>query len=148
MNLLKLISNIFDPAAKLIDDVHTSTDEKLAAKAQLMLIQAEAVSKALEYEKQIAGMQRDIIVAETKTDSWLTRTWRPIVMLSLAGSALAYWFGLTPTDPVTGLSTIPLEIVNRMFSLVQLGVGGYIAGRSVEKVAPKIVDAFKQKDKT
>lgn len=148
MNVLDLIGNIFKPAMDAIDEVHTSKEEKLTKKAHLLQIQAGFMSEALKYEKENLARQAEIIIAESKADSWLTRSWRPIVMLSLAGSVLAYWFGLTPTDPTTGLSAIPEEIVHRMYSLVQIGVGGYIAGRSVEKVVPKAIEAFKAKEKT
>jgi hypothetical protein len=112
-----------------------------------MVIQAGVVSQAVDYETELLKSKRDIIVAEAKSDSWLTRNWRPLVMVSLTASILAYWFGLTPTDPLTGLSVIPNSIIERMYSLVQIGVGGYIAGRSIEKTAAGIVGALKKKDK-
>lgn len=146
MNVLSLISQIFKPAAELIDGLHTSTDEKLQAKNQLMVIQASVVSQAVEFETALLKSKRDIIVAEANSQSWLTRNWRPLVMLSLTASILAYWFGITPTDPLSGLSVIPLSIIERMYSLVQIGVGGYIAGRSLEKTATGIVGALKKKD--
>lgn len=147
MNVLSLIGQIFKPAAELIDEMHTSSDEKLSAKNKLMVIQASVVSEAVEYETELMKSKRDIIVAEAKSESWLTRNWRPLVMLSLTASILAYWFGITPTDPLTGLSVIPNSIIERMYSLVQIGVGGYIAGRSVEKTATGVIAALKAKEK-
>jgi len=147
MSILSFIGQIFEPAAKLIDDLHTSAEEKLALKAKLLEIQAGVLSESLELEKTALEAKASIIIQEAKSDSWLTRSWRPLVMLSLAGSVLAYWFGFTPTDPSTGLSTIPIEIINRMYSLVQIGVGGYIASRGAEKVIPKVVAALKAKEK-
>ena len=147
MNLLNLIGDIFTPAAKLIDDMHTSSEEKLVVKNQLMVIQAGVVGRAIDFETAQIRAKRDIIVAEAKSDSWLTRNWRPITMLSLVTAVLAYWFGLTPTDPTTGLSTIPLSVVERMYELVKIGVGGYLTSRGIEKVAPKLVEAFKKKEK-
>lgn len=147
MNILNLLSQVFEPAARLIDAVHTSEDEKLKAKNGLMVIQASVVSEAIEYETALMNAKRDIIVAEAKSESWLTRNWRPIIMLSLTSAVLAYWFGLTPTDEVTGLSIIPNSIVERMYSLVQIGVGGYLAGRSIEKTAGAITESLKKKDK-
>ena len=146
MNVLNLIGQVFKPAAELIDSLHTSEDEKLSAKNQLMVIQAGVVSQAVEYETEQLKAKRDIIVAEAKSDSWLTRNWRPLVMVSFTASIMAYWFGLTPTDPTTGLSIIPNAIVERMYSLVQIGVGGYIASRGIEKSAVAIVGALKAKD--
>ena len=147
MSLLNFIGQIFEPAAKLVDDLHTSVEEKLVLKAKLLEIQAGVLTESLALEKTSLEARASIIITEAKSDSWLTKSWRPVVMLSLAASVLAYWFGLTPTDSSTGLSTIPLEIVNRMFSLVQLGVGGYIASRGAEKIVPKIVGALKEKEK-
>jgi hypothetical protein len=148
MNILTLLGQVFGPAAELVDNMHTSKEEKLQLKNGLMGIQANVVGQAIDLERDLLNAKRDIIVAEAKSDSWLTRNWRPITMLSLAASVMAYWFGLTPTDPLTGLSIIPLEVVNRMYSLVQIGVGGYIASRGVEKVAPGIIEAFKKKERT
>ena len=147
MSILNFIGQIFEPAAKLIDELHTSGEEKLTLKAKLLEIQTGVITQSIELEKTAIEAKASIIITEAKSDSWLTKSWRPIVMLSLAASVLAYWFGLTPTDSSTGLSTIPLEIVNRMFSLVQLGVGGYIASRGAEKIVPKIVGALKEKEK-
>lgn len=146
MNVLNLIGQIFKPATELIDNLHTSDEEKLSAKNQLMVIQAGVVSQAVEFETEQLKAKRDIIVAEAKSESWLTRNWRPLVMVSLTASILAYWFGITPTDPATGLSIIPNAIVERMYSLVQIGVGGYIASRGIEKSAVGIVSALKAKE--
>jgi len=147
MSLLNLIGDLFAPAAKLIDDLHTSGEEKLTLKAKLLEIQAGVITQSIELEKTAINAKTAIIIQEAKSDSWLTRSWRPIVMLSLTGSVLAYWFGFTPTDLSTGLSMIPLEIVNRMYSLVQIGVGGYIASRGAEKIIPRVVEALKEKEK-
>jgi len=147
MSLLNLIGDLFAPAAKLVDDLHTSGEEKLTLKAKLLEIQAGVITESVELEKTAIEAKTAIIIQEAKSDSWLTKSWRPIVMLTLTGSVLAYWFGLTPTDLSTGLSTIPIEIVNRMYSLVEIGVGGYIASRGAEKVIPKIVEALKEKEK-
>ena len=147
MSLLNFIGQVFEPAAKLVDDLHTSVEEKLVLKAKLLEIQAGVLTESLALEKTSLEARSSIIIQEAKSDSWLTRSWRPIVMLTLTGSVLAYWFGLTPTDSSTGLSTIPLAIVNRMYSLVEIGVGGYIASRGAEKVIPRIVEALKEREK-
>jgi len=147
MSILNFIGQAFEPAAKLVDALHTSVEEKLVLKAKLLEIQAGVLTESLALEKTSLEARASIIITEAKSDSWLTKSWRPIVMLSLAASVLAYWFGLTPTDSSTGLSTIPLEIVNRMYSLVQIGVGGYIASRGAEKVIPKVIASLKEKEK-
>jgi hypothetical protein len=67
-----------------------------------------------------------IITAEAQGDSWLQRNWRPLTMLVMVGCVAAHWLGFTPKgltpDEVTGL-----------LDIVQVGLGGYVVGRSVEK---------------
>jgi hypothetical protein len=36
------------------------------------------------------------------------------------------------------------DIVNMRWTLLQIGLGGYVAGRSLEKITPKIADAIRK----
>ena len=139
MSLFSLIGKIFKPAAELVDAVHTSEDEKLTRKAQMLELQVQFLEYALEYEQEQLKQRARIITAEAKSESWITRSWRPITMLSFVGATLAYWFGLTP-------ESLPPEAVDNMFTLIQLGVGGYVVGRSAEKSVPAVIKAFKEKE--
>lgn len=141
MNVLNLVGQIFKPAMDMIDNVHTSTEEKLSKKAQLLELQASFLVQALEYESDQLKQKAKIITTEAKSEHWVTATWRPITMLSFVAAILAYWFGLTP-------NTIPPEAVDEMFLLVQIGLGGYVVGRSAEKVIPNVMTAMKAKEKT
>jgi len=141
MHLLNLVRDIFKPAADLIDSVHTSTAEKLDAKAKMLEIQAGFLTHALDFETKALEAKMSIITAETKSESWITRNWRPVTMLSFVAAVLAYWFGLTP-------DTVSEAAVQSMFTLVQIGLGGYVVGRSAEKIVPGIIRALKKKDET
>ena len=79
---LGFISKLIEPVTALVDKLHTSDDERLEAKSVLLNMQTALMTQTLDYEKQIANAQRDIIVAEATANSWLTRTWRPITMLT------------------------------------------------------------------
>lgn len=139
MNVLSLIGQIFKPAADLIDNLHTSDEEKLQQKAILLKLQTDFLTEGLEYEQEQLKAKAAIITAEAKSEHWVTATWRPITMLAFVAAILAYWFGLTP-------DSIPAEAVEEMFLLVQIGLGGYVAGRSAEKIVPGLVKAFKKKE--
>ena len=143
MNVLDIVGQLFKPAAELIDAMHTSDEEKLNAKAKLSVIQGNIMSTALQYEAAQFEAKKEIIVAEAKSESWLTRNWRPMVMLACMASVMAYWFGLTPED----VPHLTEDVIMSMFNLVKIGVGGYIVGRSAEKIAPGVLDVFKKKDK-
>ena len=60
-------------------------------------------------------------------------------MLAFVVAILAYWFGLTPEG-------VPEEAVMQMFALVKIGLGGYVVGRSAEKIVPGVLTAFKKKE--
>lgn len=139
MNLFNLIGQIFKPAAELVDNLHTSTEEKLEQKAIMLNTQVELLEYALDYETKQLEAKTEIIVAEAKSESWITRNWRPVTMLSFVFSIIGYWFGLTP-------DTLTPEAVDSMFKLVQIGLGGYVVGRSAEKVVPGILSALKKKE--
>lgn len=140
MNVLDIVGGIFKPAAELIDNLHTSKEEKLQQKAVLLDLQTSFLTEALQYEQEQMKAKAEIIKAEASSQSWVTRSWRPITMLSFVAAVLAYWFGLTPD--------LPEKAVDNMFLLVQIGIGGYVAGRSIEKVVPSAVAALKKKDET
>ena len=53
-----------------------------------------------------------------------------MLMVTFAGLVVAHWFGLTA-------SNIPESVKNLLLNIVMVGVGGYVAGRSAEKVADK-----------
>lgn len=137
MNLFNLIGQIFKPAAELIDNLHTSKEEKLEAKARMLETQVGFLSYALDFESKALEAKSQIIMAETKSESWITRSWRPLTMLWFVGLIGAYWMGLTP-------ESVSEEAVLAMFSLVKVGLGGYVISRSAEKIVPPIVKALKK----
>lgn len=141
MNLFKFVGEIFGPAANLIDEMHTSEEERLVQKAGLLNTQTQFLEKALEFEQNRLAEQAAIVSAEAKSEHWLTASWRPITMLAFVAATLAYWFGLTPDD-------LPPEAVNDMFTLIQIGIGGYVVGRSAEKTVPAALAALKAREQT
>lgn len=132
IGLTDLIAGVFKPAAELIDELHTSTEEKLQQKTRLLEVQAAAIDKSLEYELQTLQTRGEIIAAEAKSEHLITATWRPIVMLVFCALAVG--------DSL-GLLTTPLR--DEAWGLLQLGIGGYIAGRSAEKVTKAVLDSRK-----
>lgn len=137
MNILNLISQIFKPAVELVDELHTSTEEKLIQKAQTLSTYADALEKGLAYEQEQLAVRARIVEAEAKSEHWLTSTWRPITMLTFVALVVADQTGL-----------LAFRLADEAWMLLQLGLGGYVVGRSVEKVAPAVLDALKKKDQT
>ena len=127
MNIINLISGIFEPAAKLIDSVHTSTEEKLAIKNKLVTIQNEMTAKVIDYETRLLESQTSIINSEAQGESWMQRNWRPITMLTFLVLVVCDSFGL-----------LAFRLAAEAWVLLQIGLGGYVVGRTAEKVTKKI----------
>lgn len=129
MNVLSAITGLFEPVAKLVDDVHTSTEEKQVLQAKMKEIELATLIEVLGYEKQLMESQKDIIVAEAQGGSWLQKSWRPITMLTFLGLVVMDSFGWLANP-----------LASEAWVLLQIGLGGYVAGRSLEKVVPKMMD--------
>lgn len=136
--ITELVSKTFG----LVDDLTLSGEEKLAAKQKLMELQQAFQLRAMELHQEFARTQADVIKSEATSQSWLARNWRPILMLVFT-FIIAWNFIVVPI-----LSTYtklpPSEIPPDMWDLLKLGIGGYVGGRTIEKVAPSVVKALKK----
>jgi len=107
-----------------LDKLFTSKEEK---------IKAESIIKEIILQKKVElqQMQTDIILAEAK-GNWLQRSWRPILMLAFGFIVIYVKF----LAPVFGLTIPELEI--EFWELLKIGIGGYVVGRSAEKISKNI----------
>lgn len=134
MNLFSFITGLFEPVTNLVDEVFTSQEEKNDFKKKMAELEAQQAGKVLEYQKQILSERASIIQGEV-SGNWLQRSWRPLLMLSF-GFIIIYQYFIAP---IFGIAEI--ELPDRFWSLLEIGIGGYLVGRSVEKVAPQLADA-------
>ena len=107
-----------------LDKLFTSKEEKIKAES---IIKEIILQKKLELQQ----MQTDIILAEAK-GNWLQRSWRPILMLSF-GFIVIY---VKVLAPIFGFTIPILEI--EFWELLKIGIGGYVVGRSAEKISKNI----------
>jgi hypothetical protein len=134
--IFEVIAGIFKPATDLIDALHTSEEEKMQAKSAMMAVQLEAANKFMDYEKSIIEAQSKVIMAEAGGESWLQRNWRPVTMFTFLGLVVSFWMGYVPEN-------VTEAMVTEVFGLIKLGLGGYVIGRSAEKIIPSITEAMK-----
>lgn len=135
MSVLSFISNIFEPAAKLVDDLHTSDEEKLELRRKIQAIENEFLSKVLDYEGRLMENQAAVIKAEATGQSWLQRSWRPITMLTFLFLVVMDSFGFLATP-----------LADEAWLLLQIGLGGYVAGRSAEKITSQMMSGKSKRD--
>lgn len=113
--------------------------QKVQMQTELMRAEQEFRVKMLEADSAMAAQQASVIMSEAKSESWLARNWRPLLMVTFTYIvAHTYVFA-----PLFGLRSV--VIPPDMWELLRFGMGGYIIGRSAEKIAPSIADAIKAK---
>ncbi|MBI1910691.1 MAG: hypothetical protein HYS21_01680 [Deltaproteobacteria bacterium] len=75
----------------------------------------------------------DVSVAEAQGQSWLQQNWRPLLMLTII-IIVANNYILYPCLSIFTDKVRVLDLPDRLWQLMEIGVGGYIMGRTVEKV--------------
>lgn len=142
--MLTLLTSLFTgPLVKSVMGVFT---KHLDVKMNKDVLQAEVEKAILGTITDVSKSQADIIMAETKSESWLVRNWRPISALCFVLVVLFYalwvpitvaYFGFPP--PRIG-DPLMLETIN----LVKICLGGYIGGRTLEKVAETVFNRWRK----
>jgi hypothetical protein len=129
-----ILSTIFSGGTKdlvegvgnVIDDLHTSKEEKLAARLKMK----ELISNhKVEMEKQITDRWK----ADMQSDSWLAKNIRPMTLAFLVVSTVLMIF-------IDG-GMINFTVETKWTDLLQIVlitvIGAYFGGRSLEKVKNK-----------
>jgi holin (3TMs family) len=136
------LKNLFDGAVSIINSIKGgSSEERNAATLALAQLQVSFQEKLVEADEHFAAMQRDVIVAEAQGASWLQRNWRPMMMLFFA----VLIGTVTWTGGYINGHALDHDFVMEILSIIKIGLGGYVVGRTVEKVAPSIVTAITKK---
>lgn len=117
-------SEISRTVAEAVDALSTSEKEKLELKEKLT---ATVLSNLVNAQAQATS----VLLAETN-GNWLQRSWRPVLMLAF-GFIIIYEYFISR---VSGLPSANLPV--NFWDLLELGMGGYVVGRSVEKVAETV----------
>ena len=105
---MKWLINLFkggNPIAetiKAIDGVTTSGAERIELKKQFIT--------------QVVDAQAKVVAAEASASSWLTQSWRPIVMLCFAGILVYSFF----VGPMFNLKTVDLP--PELWTLLQVAL--------------------------
>ena len=89
--------------------------------------QAAAMQKVFDYETSLIESQAKIVHAEASSGHWLTANWRPITMLTFLTLAVG-----------DSMGWLQAPLRDEAWFLLEIGLGGYIVGRSGEKIAKTI----------
>jgi hypothetical protein len=123
------ITAALDVGGKLIDRLWPDPTQRDQAKLAML----ELVQKGELVE---LTARAEIVKTEAASTHWLAANWRPLTMLTFAALIVARWFGWSAPN----LSEAEYL---KLWSIVEFGLGGYVVGRSVEKIAGPMADALK-----
>jgi hypothetical protein len=113
--------------------ISTVADKIAADKDEKLRIEAQMKQALLDHAGDLEKARADIIKAEAKSEHTLAAVWRPVLMLVFV-AIIANNYILAPYVEILAGQAIMLPIPDNLWQLIQLGVGGYIAGRSGEKI--------------
>ena len=128
---MSILTNIFSSGATdlvkgvggIIDNLHTSKEEKLAAELKIKQLISDY---EVEMEKNITSRWE----ADLKSDSWLSKNVRPLVLIFLIVCTMLLIF--------IDAGALNFEVKSSWVDLLQLVlitvIGAYFGGRSLEKV--------------
>ena len=127
MGVLKKIfsagaSTLVDSVGGVIDDLVTTDDERMAAKAKLKQI-------VLDHEAKMEQNITDRWSADMNSDSWLSKNVRPLVLIFLVVCTVLMIF--------IDAGSIKFTVEEKWTDLLQLVlitvIGAYFGGRTMEK---------------
>lgn len=128
---------LLDIGLKLIDKLIPDRGAAQAAQLKLLELQQDGQLKELDASVKLALAGAENVKADAQSEGWLSRSWRPVTMLTFTALIVARWLGWAAPE----LSEAEYL---KLWEIVEFGLGGYVVGRSVEKIAPAIVAGLKK----
>ena len=134
LSALPVIGKAVDKGLDVVDQIVEDKDQAARLKTEIRTqIEAQAHSERQALIKE----QGKIVGLEVQGESWLQRNWRPLLMLSVVAIVVNNYI-IYPYLSLFGVPATSLDLPDRLWSLMQIGVGGYVAGRSGEKIVQNL----------
>ena len=89
-----------------------------------------------EFSRALVQHSADIEKAAASIINTEAANWRPITMLVFVGLVVARWLGYA-AEGMTEAEYLSI------YDLIKIGLGGYVVGRSAEKIVPAVMAARK-----
>ena len=113
-----------EPVKQIMNGVSRVVDRLTLPGREKKQLEGELLRVLVEYERERTAAQSAAVVEESR-GGWLQRSWRPLVMLVFT---LIILLGSFVELPI-------LADTSRFWDLLEIGLGGYVVGRSGEKIA-------------
>jgi hypothetical protein len=133
MMLGTIIGIVGKIAGSVAERIFPDPENELKRVELQQALQAAVLERTSEIEKAAA----EVVKAEAQGQNWLQRAWRPITMLVFVALIVARWLGWSAPN-LTQAEAL------KLWDIVEIGLGGYVIGRTAEKVLPGLVDSLKR----
>jgi len=133
---------IIQAVAPLVKILFNTIDRAVADKDHAAKLKADLQTQMLQSHTQELQAAAKIIEAEAKSN-WFAASWRPLLMYVLIfilvwnyifGPIVQFFFG----------AAITIDLPGDVWTLLQIGLGGYVVGRSAESVARTMANKPKE----
>jgi len=101
-----------------------------------MDVEKEIKLALLEHTDSLESLRGKIVLEEAKSSHWLTATWRPLLMMVIVAIIGLNYLIFPVMNLFLGMDYV-IDLPVELWNLLQIGVGGYIVGRSGEKMVDK-----------
>jgi hypothetical protein len=133
LSFIPVIGKALEKGLGIVDDLVEDKDKANEIKASIQ--KQVLVQNHNELVKELDA-QMKIILAEAK-GGFLQRNWRPILMLTIVAIIANNYVVAPYVELFFPGKSIMLELPGGLWALLNVGVGGYVAGRSAEKIFKK-----------
>jgi hypothetical protein len=138
--MLPLISAMAPLAKILFNTVDKAVEDKDLANR----LKADLQTQMLQSHTEELTAAARVIEAEAKA-GWFASSWRPLLMYVLI-FILVWNYILGPIIKFFFHAAITIDLPGDVWTLLQIGLGGYVVGRSAESVARTMANKPVSKD--
>jgi hypothetical protein len=140
---MSILSNIFSTgASSLVSSIGEAFDKNFTSDKERLDAKEKLIEQANELVTNLQEAQKQVLLSET-SGNWLQRSWRPIIMLSF-GFIVVYTYFIQPAFLPQAVKVSDI-LPEKFWTLLEIGFGGYIIGRSAEKTASSVATIINKK---
>lgn len=129
-----MIAGILGLAGSVIDGIFKGDENHQKRSMAKLELERVLIQNEFEIAKAAAG----VVQAEAASTHWLAANWRPLTMITFVLLIVSRWLGFA-AEGMTEAEYLSI------YDIIKIGLGGYVGGRTIEKVSDKIAPLFKGK---
>lgn len=138
----KIESVVVESAGNLVSKIGDAFDKNFTSKSEKLEIRNSLVIEANKLVSELNNLRTQVLTLEVSGNK-LQRAWRPLLMLTFGLIIVITWvifpvINLFLHDINLSMLISELKSAENFWDVVKLGVGGYVIGRSVEKIAESV----------